>query len=318
MKNIRFYLLAVIYILSNTGPLNAQSNCDCYERLFSLSDYLSVQNKHEEALKALQFAISKKEENLVDKYDYKSLALKYFKLNMFEEGFQKLKLAISKGYDFDYIKDDPYFEQLKDSKEWKKFEAEVPELEAIFDTSSNLKYRLALENIRGSDQFIRRYGDFSFDTYNLIDSINFTRFLDLESKYGFPSQAEHGFTGSDVFFLHLHASMYSEDLFNIVYNDLLQASSNCLIKKQKIALFLDRYEVWSLENPQKFGLWNHYEDIESYSTFLDIEKVDKIRFEYNLLRLKESSIVENRKIPNNYISIDYPENYFCGFNLISF
>lgn len=46
--------------------------------------------------------------------------------------------------------------------------------------------------------------------------------------------------------------------------------------------------------------------------FMEINGLDKNRFNYNLLRLKEQAAIEKRTLPNGYKEELYPANYFCG------
>ena len=111
----------------------------------------------------------------------------------------------------------------------------------------------------------------------------------------------------------MHASMYSEQMQSDITELLYAAQEKGLISKMRIALIQDRRDVWKHEKPQRLGLWNHWKDKNTFSEIRDLSTVDDRRFEFNLLRLNEQAIVDERALPTKYNKSAYPSGYFCGF-----
>ena len=95
---------------------------------------------------------------------------------------------------------------------------------------------------------------------------------------------------------------------------LYAAQEKGLISKMRIALIQDRRDVWKHEKPQSLGLWNHWKDETTFSEIRDLHTVDDRRFEFNLLRLNEQAIIDERALPAKYTKSAYPSGYFCGFS----
>lgn len=177
----------------------------------------------------------------------------------------------------------------------------------------NLEYRLAIEDISGSDQAIRSFMEVPDSVFAFVDSTNFYRLKELISTYGFPNQSQNGFGEVEVFHFFLHASMYSEVIQNDLLKILNDAQKNCLFSSKRIAIIQDRREVWKNESLQNLGMWNNWDDKDKYSKIKNLKTVDSLRFEFNLLRLNEQSIIEKRKLPDGYNKSEYPSNYFCNY-----
>ncbi|MEO1629000.1 MAG: DUF6624 domain-containing protein, partial [Bacteroidota bacterium] len=165
---------------------------------------------------------------------------------------------------------------------------------------------------RGSDQTIRRLIEVDPATFRQLDSINYTRLKALMDQYGYPDMEQHGFDGSQgAYLILLHASMYSEEMYADIQGILTQAIKNFGYKKSNLAQFIDRREVWHHGRVQLYGTWNAYRAKE-FKEFRNPSEIDKLRLPYNLLRIKEQAVMENRDLPANYNPTPYPEGYFCG------
>ena len=188
-------------------------------------------------------------------------------------------------------------------------------LRKVYQTNLNLDYRLAIEDITGSDQAIRSFmvRMIPDSVFAHVDSINFYRLKDLIDVYGFPDQQQHGFAEVELFHFFLHASMYSEQMQSDIIELLYAAQEKGLVSKMRIALIQDRRDVWKYEKPQSLGLWNSWEDKTTFSEIRDLSTVDERRFEFNLLSLNEQAKIDGRALPDEYNQSTYPTGYFCGF-----
>ena len=106
--------------------------------------------------------------------------------------------------------------------------------------------------------------------------------------------------------------MYSESTYREAVAILENAVEQFAYRKSKLAQFIDRREVWYHKRLQIYGTWNAYRAKE-FKPIRNIAQIDEHRWAYNLLRLKEQSVMEQRNLPAGYQPQDYPENYFCGY-----
>ncbi len=226
-----------------------------------------------------------------------------------------LKMAIIKGHDQTYI---PYDENLPTCLEtsgeaWKEFLASAEKEGRNTVISLDFEYLKALHDIRGSDQTIRRLIKIPDETYAQLDSINFYRLKKIIEEKGFPDYQKHGFEDTQVAFLVLlHATRYSEKMYDEVIEIMEMASKTDNIRRSQIAQMKDGRMNNFLKSKQILGTSNNYR-AEEFKPIAQPEIVDSLRFEYNLLRLKEQADKENRKLPEGYHVFPYPENYFCGY-----
>ena len=115
-----------------------------------------------------------------------------------------------------------------------------------------------------------------------------------------------------VYLVLLHASMYSEEMYQEILVILNKAIEEFSYTKSALAQFKDRREAWYHEQPQIYGRWNSY-GAKEFREFRELKKIDSSRFDYNLLRLEEQAMIENRTLPVGYKKESYPEEYFCGY-----
>jgi predicted transcriptional regulator len=83
-------------------------------------------------------------------------------------------------------------------------------------------------------------------------------------------------------------------------------STNYLYEKSIFTLLYDKRQVWKLRSNQYYGEWAY-----PPTPIINIESVDERRYKYNMLNLRDSYFIKGFQIPEGYIFIDYPNNYFC-------
>jgi len=293
-------------------PKSSLESCDCSQRLQELSYYYSSQEEYEKSLnvyrKALDFS------KVTKPYDYYHMATLLAGDGECILAREYLKTAILKGHDLTYI---PYDKNLPNclatnGKEWEEFleNAQVEHKNNV--TNLDIEYLKALHDIRGSDQTIRRLIEVPEETYAKLDSINFYRLKELIDEKGFPDYQKHGFEGSQIVIVLVHATRYGEKMYSEVMAILKSASDEGNIRSYAIAQMMDERMRDGPKGKQLLGTRNIYR-AEKFEPIAQPEIVDSLRFEYNLLRLNEQAIQEKRKLPEGYRPFSYPKDYFCGY-----
>ena len=102
--------------------------------------------------------------------------------------------------------------------------------------------------------------------------------------------------------------MYSDHMFEDVLDVLYEANSMYICDKSFIAMFIDRRLIWHKNQKQNTGTWNK---AKAFNPINDIQKIDSLRFSFNLLNLNDYGNLMNLELPEDYRKTDYPSNYFC-------
>ena len=316
LKNTILFLTTTLFLfcfLEVKGQESSSQSCDCYERLRELSTYYTSQGSHKKSLEvyrqALNFA------KITKPYDYYYLATLMAANGECIMAKEYLSMAIVKGYDLTYI---PYDRNLPTclattGEAWKQFLEKVKISNKNTALNLDFEYLKALYDIRGSDQTIRRLIKVPQETYALLDSINFDRLKKLIDEKGYPDYQKHGFEDPQAAYLVLvHATRYDEKMYKEVMSILKTANEEGNIRGYQIAQMIDERTSNILKAEQILGTWNNY-GAKEFKPIAQPQSVDSLRFEYNLLRLKEQAKLENRQLPQGYLPIPYPEDYFCGY-----
>jgi len=314
MNFISTRLLSIIFLISiPLTSFSQQKDCDCYERLRNLANYHFYQGQHEEGLSVMKKAISFGDKNTT-RLDYIMLSLFYSKNDSLEQTYQSILKGVEKGLSINDLNAD-FFSEVKEGLGkiyWDKIINNYDKHRLIYLSSLNLEYRLSIEWLKGSDQRIRA-NDKTKENLDFVDSLNFSELLELFNEYGFPTTSQHGFNWRKIDAFMLHYSVNSSENLHQVLNILAEASSKCQCDKGFIPLISDRYNRWIDKSNQDYGVWNLWTDKGVFGTIDNVATVDNRRMKYNLLRLLEQSKLEKRSLPDGYKAIDYPENYFCGY-----
>jgi len=309
-----FGFLSFFLILTINTRAQTQSNCDCYDRLTNLSRYYEEYGDTESALKAYSKGLNFKPKAKWSPYEY----YRFGELHAIDGDIQSathyLAEAFRRGFDTSYFSYE-VFDEVRESQGWHQVAQNLDSMKREFQAQINFDYRLAIEDIRGSDQTIRRLIKVPDSTFRLLDSINYSRLKSLFKQYGYPDMQEHGFEGSQgAYLILLHAAMYTQEMYEEILDILNQAINAYGYKRSDMAQFIDRREVWHNKREQIFGTWNAYR-ADNFSKIRELKAIDEKRMSYNLLRLKEQAIIESRNIPVGYVASAYPDNYFCGHTL---
>jgi len=287
-------------------------DCDCHNRLTNLSAYYEKEGEIEKAIEVFEKGMNFKAIKKWNNYEYFKLGELYTLKGDFQNACKYLEEALTRGFDIEYLGYEKY-DELKKSPYWQNVLDRTDSLKREYQKNINFEYRLAVEDIRGSDQTIRRLIKVPDSIYQQLDSINYFRVKSLIEKYGYPNIETHGFGGNQgVYLVLLHASMYSEEMYQEILIILNKAIEDFSYTKSALAQFKDRREVWYHKQPQIYGRWNSY-GAKEFKEFRELKKIDSRRFDYNLLRLQEQAVIENRTLPIGYKKESYPEKYFCGY-----
>jgi len=306
-----FSILLILIIPLKDLAAQISYDCDCYDRLTNLSLFYEQKGEIEKAIEVFEKGMNYKEKIKWNPYEYFRLGELYAKDGNIIKSCSYLEEALKRGFDIEYL-DYEEFDKIRSSQNWKSLITRIDSLKREYQKEINLEYRLAIEDIRGSDQTIRRLIKVPDSTFQMLDSINYSRLKRLIDKYGYPNMEHHGFDGNQgAYLVLLHASMYSEKTYQEILTILNGAIKEYGYKRSNLAQFIDRREVWYHKRRQIYGTWNSY-GADVFEDIHGLEDIDENRFRYNLLRLKEQAMIEKRSIPDGYEEKLYPENYFCG------
>jgi len=303
---MRIFITSLI-IVSSFLTVQSQSKRDCYERLSNLAKLKLNQGKSDTALIIYKEAFSLIPEESKNKFHYFSFAQYFLANDIIDSSACYLEKALRSGYDSSYILKNEKFTSIVESSYWENIKNIKPTLDNF-----NWKYYNTIIEMVGVDQAIRdenRLRNWANDSiYHLVDSINLYTLKRLISKYGLPSVSSQGFHFNEIMILLMHASMYSEVMFDEVLKILYKANEEYLIDKGFIAIFIDRRLIWHNKEKQMIGTWNYSKVFNSIN---DLKVVDSLRFTFNLLNLHDYSKLTNLELPQNYVKSDYPSGYFC-------
>jgi len=315
LKSTMLFLIAFSFscFLEVDAQESTAQSCDCYQRLEQLSTYYTSQEEHEKSLEVFRHALKFVE--VIKPYDYYYMATLLAANGDCFLAKEYLRIAISKGHDLTYI---PYDQNLPTcltttGEEWEAFLERLKAANKNTATNLDVEYLKALHDIRGSDQTIRRLIKVPEETFAQLDSVNFYRLKKLIDVKGYPSYQTHGFEDTQVAYLmFIHASRYGEKMYNEIMDLMKGAKADCNMRGSQIAHIIDSRMGNILKSEQMFGTWNMYRAPE-FKPIAQPELVDSLRFEYNLLRLKEQAVQEKRQLPTGYRQFSYPQDYFCGY-----
>jgi hypothetical protein len=310
------YILIFLFGLVFSNNIFAQRDCDCADRLYNLMLYHYAKNEFKESLSAMKQAIGFKK-GTATASDYVVLTYLYAENDSLDQIVKSLLIAAEKGMSRDKLQSKEMLaikSQIGDDS-WTKVIQGFEQAHLKYKSKLDLDYRLAIEFLMGGDQVARYAMKFAPNDLNYFDSLTFSRLVKLIDEKGFPNIAKHGFDGSKLEAFMLHYSVDSPLKFMQVLDILEKANKQELFGNNFIAVVIDRYNMRTGIEPQVYGVWTLWQDRKNgiFSPISNIESIDETRFTRNLLRLNEQAEAENLKLPENYIAIDYPPNYFCGF-----
>lgn len=293
--------------------MNSQTDCDCYERLESLAQLKSFDGEPEEALATYKRALSFLPSSARNyRHDF-NLSLFYVESGLLDSASYYLIQSIEGGYAKGALLYDVRFDSLQETDYWKEIQKAYRKPNEVF----NWDLYNSIQGLRAIDQSVRRresgigiLANDSLSMMNLfttVDSVVFESVSELIKSHGYPSQTTHGFNESYMLFF-LHSSMYSEEKYELIRQYVKKQNEMCLCKKGELALLADRRLDWFYSKKQVAGTWNFPGE---FLPIQELDKVDSIRFEYNLLNLQDWGRMTGRSRPEGYKAMEYPENYFC-------
>lgn len=307
----KILLILLVYITSL--QLMAQTKCDCFERLSNLADLKSFENKTDSALITYKRALTFLPSNARNYSHDLTLGTYFLENSDIDSSAFYLKKAIEGGYPINYIKYNVDFDSLINSTYWEKVESSYH----IVNSNFNWTFYNKIQRTLGIDQAIRGNTIFKsiatdsiekYTMFYLTDSSSLFKITEQINLHGYPSQLTHGFIGEKLMVFFMHSSMYSKEMYDKINTILIRANLSCLCKKSSITMLNDRRLEWYYEKKQIAGTWNYGGE---FNPIENLEKVDSIRFNYNLLTLFDYGRSSGRTMPKGYVKTDYPDNYFC-------
>ena len=311
-----FLAMCLLAVHSSFG----QSKCDCFDRLYALSKYYDRAENGEMAISAMVDALSYLDKAARPAY-YGELGELFAFYKIPDSAVKYYTLAIKEGgYDIEAVKENypELYGRLAKQKLKNLKLREEPNLFFYRKFTS----ALAVDQIIRSDEALASAVYDKKDSFTAIrkeiydrlvydvDSTTFTFVKWVLDTIGFPSYTKLGFVPEGFVAELLHITAYGKsDWDNYLYPKLtaLNALGDYALKSQ-ILFFKDRQSTYNGRKTLTgaFGERNRYGDI------VNIKAADSIRFQYNLLRIKdEAPSYPSSTVPAAYSAGRYPNNYFC-------
>ncbi|RAU81504.1 hypothetical protein [Pontibacter arcticus] len=124
--------------------------------------------------------------------DYYNATVCALLANNEKQTFAYLQALAQKGVSLDYLKRQPVFDSLEQTKPWRKFERKYSKYHRVYKRKANLDLRADLDELYARDQYFRQaegglrvYGD----TLRKIEADNVKKLLSWVDKYGYPGEA---------------------------------------------------------------------------------------------------------------------------------
>jgi hypothetical protein len=207
---------------------------------------------------------------------------------------------------------------LKDNKGY--IDKKITNWYSSYYAKIKISILLDLEEMIGADSYLRRLelkrrkvktvpDSLLWPVVQTIDSINSEKLKDITKKYGFPSPKNVGATYRMAYVILLHATIDGKNDTTewSFYEPLILGLINSgQINPFDYSYWVDRYFVWKLNKPQKYGTLIYIDDpnTKNKGTFKggieDISNVDKRRTLIGLPPLAYTARVRNVTLPENY------------------
>jgi len=313
--------LTILLVIASLR-LTAQSNCDCFNRLYNLSNVYSSSEDWPMVVSALKDGLTFLDKEQAGDFYYE-LAGDYVHLNADSAALYFTK-AIERGYPANWIKGSyPDVYKKMDSDKIKQYTI-ANRSKIDFDVYDKFVKTLAIDqSVRDGTLFPENeifHGTPEkrafIDTLSLrVDSATFEFTMWVLNNYGFPSEHELGFYPSGFLGLLLHIAAQDNNHSKAVLQKLDELNAACKFPQKSTILFLkDRQKLYTTGKGYcGVAGYNRYAAIE------DVTKADSIRLANNQVRLQDevfrsdSISVKNRTMLYNkgYKPKPYPKNYFC-------
>lgn len=232
------------------------------------------------------------------------LAECYLNLNDTNKAIVEIEKSILKGVTEETLRNYfPLFKMPNGNLKWTSLVNNYPKYRAQYNSTLDWDVKVILEQIIARDQAIRinerEYSNIGCKIENLhkiVDSINYSEFINLIVENGFPTYKKVGYYSKlEILFAHW---IMDDSRYNKLNELMLNAIENGNFSPDDYAWIIDRRLIW-----KNFGkaLYGGYEDPESYGEIDDIANVDKRRSQIFLPSLELDSKITNRSLPKNYI-----------------
>ncbi|MBL7692075.1 MAG: hypothetical protein JNM41_10810 [Flavipsychrobacter sp.] len=305
----RLFVLAVCAFATNTF---SQGNCDCFDRLYNLSNNQTDYNK---SIVILKDALSFLDYERGGEY-YWEVAHRYYLIRRFDSAAEWYSKAIEWGYSSQKVKRDAVeaFGKL-DLNRIDQLELRHRRNIDFFIYEEFVKQNSLDQVVRGDvmyswdDSALKRREVLAFvdSMIERVDNRTFSFIKMIFDKYSFPTYRELGFTPVGISSMILHLTARNDSKAIYIFKELDKFSRSCEYLKSDLILLLDRQKYTT----SKQTLCGLFGSGERYLSVANVHNVDSVRFEYNRVRLLDEASVNGLKLPVNYVARQYPKNYFC-------
>ncbi len=311
MKKLTCIIAVIFCAMGSYG----QSNCDCFDRLYSLSAHYDAIDSVQKSVEIMKDAITFLEPNR--RYDYYySVGDSYAYLNQFDSAVKYYRLAVSEGgYPLASVKEKypGVYYKLDTNTLRNRLKKHTAEIDLVlFSRFSNTL--LLDQAVRGFLVTEREFLDTNAQKRELLNilfdrtdsnTFEFVRYV-LE-RYKFPTFQRLHFYPNGFMGMILHMAAYNNEWSEYLYSRLAELNTQCEFPQKSQILFLRERYARRNGGITKAGVMvgdNRFMNVA------DITKADSIRLQHNMLRIQEERR-PGEEVSKNYVPMPYPKNYFC-------
>lgn len=233
------------------------------------------------------------------------LAECYLSINEIQRAIDEIDNAILKGVTDEKLRN--YFasySELKNNDFWENLASSYPALRKKYYSSLNIDMVVSIGQILERDQFVRNNeGQIEKRNCNInnlfsfVDSLNYSAFIDLVDKNGFPTYNQIGYYSQiDVLIAHW---IMEDSRYERLNGMMLEAIKKGEFDPQSYAWIIDRRIIWKNIGKAKYG---GFENPMEFGEIEDIKNVDRRRALIYLPSLEMDSKITQRELPKDYKS----------------
>ena len=181
----------IFFVLLAVGALANESDyTKDYYPLVNKAELSILESNYSEALELYQEAFKAVPTPFAR--DYYNAAVCAMLLENKKQSLTYLEKLASKGVSIDYLAQQPVFDAMQTTKQWRKFKRKYPKYRKQYDSQVNLDLRADLDELYARDQYFREAkGGLRVyaDTLRKIEAANTEQFLEWVKTYGYPGEA---------------------------------------------------------------------------------------------------------------------------------
>jgi len=303
MKKTLLYLS--LFIATNS---HGQSNCDCFDRLYNLAN-VDTNHRYAEIMNDAISFLPKEQRGAF----YRKIGSHYNSSKNYDSAAIYYTKAVECGYDLDVIvRTEPQSYMRMDTSRMKKL-AETYRQRIDIELYNAYIGQITLDQaVRNNSLLPDSNEDTTYCRQRLLTSIEQNidkgtfHFLKwVFDNYQYPTFEQVGFD-MNLWAMVLHVTAYENHDADYVLKKLTELNKSGSFPERSQILFLKDRQEYQNHRTSEAGAFCQY-----YNSIRYGNKADSIRYEYNLVSLKDEANKYRKALPAGYSPQPYPQNYFC-------